>query len=201
MFPLEYNMNKFRPIISALSICALVGFITILSHMGYGHHITQGNLNKSIYTPKPTRLAVIYERTLDGKNDFLHLKIDTTYHTRGKNGYCYEVFCDHKISLYAFDGAYTDLNATNAACFIESSTHNSHKWIKTHEKKSILGYECLHALMNDGNISWEAWYSDALPHAPNLKRINSPRRGVILASCNSDNSYSIKARYIRHTTI
>ena len=191
-------MNKSRPTTILLSICALVGFITLLSHLGYGHHIIQGRINSLGDEPKPTRLAVIYERTLGDKNDFLHLKIDTTYHTRGKNGYCYEMFCDHKISLYAFNGTYTRLNIANAACFVEGATH---KWIKTDDKRSILNFECYHALMNDGNTSWEAWYSDALPHTPRHRHIDNPYKGLILAAHNSDDSYSIKARHIKHTTI
>ncbi len=197
MFSPKCNMNKRRIITPILSGCALASLALLLTHIGYGHAVT---LTKAIAatTPKPTQLTVIYERSQESKKDFIHLKIDTTYHSRGKNGYLYEIFCDHEISLYAFNEDYTPLKAKNGVCFIEGSER---KWLKTNDKKSILDYHCYHALMADDSSSWEAWYCDALPHRPDIARLSSHHKGLILAVRNNDNSYFLKAKHIKHTTI
>ena len=171
-----------------------------LSHIGYGEgHIAMfGNAHTTKNTPSPTRLSVIYERSYLGKCDFLHLKVDTTYHARGKNSYCYEVTCKHTVSLRSFDSEYTTLDITADNVFIKDITN---KQLNANELIQILGYPCHNAIIASNNISWEVWYSDALPHIQAIPYLNSQYKGFILAASNADKSYMLKARHIEHEII
>ncbi len=194
-------MNKLQKKNAILNIAIFVVCAIGLSFIGYGEGHIAVRTNSAYLaqnTPTHTHLSIIYEREYRGKCDLLHLEIDTTYHARGKKGYCYEVVCNDNVSLRSFDGEYTTLNISNGACFIEGSER---KWLKTNDKKSILDYHCDHALMADDSSSWEAWYCNALPHRPDIARLNSHHKGLILAVRNNDNSYFLKAKHIKHTTI
>lgn len=193
-------MNKLQHIISTSGVIILIVFAIYLSSIGYGEgHTAIYSEAKSLENiPSATQLSVVYDRTYLGKTDFLHLKVDTTYHTRGKNGYCYEITCNHEVSLSLFDGEYSPIKTTTDACFVEGSSRD---WMLIGGKKTILEYACNHALMATDDTTWEAWYSSTLPHTHDIARLNDRCKGLILAACNSDKSYMLKARYIKHKII
>ncbi len=192
------RLQRKNGIFSVLILAALaIGF----SLVGYGEGHTAMHieaLRHSENTPAPTRTSVIYERQYLGHTDLLHLEVDTTYHTRGKKGYRYETVCNNKVSLRSFDQGYVRLNAETESCFVEGGRY---KWLKVSDEKTILGYLCHHALVVDGDTSWEAWYCDALPHRPDIASLKSRQSGLILAACNSDKTYTLKAKNITHTII
>lgn len=192
-------MSHLQRISHTFGIIILLTAIFCLSRIGYGDgHIAMLRNTHVIGNTPPSQLSVIYERTYLGKCDFLHLKIDTTYHAKGKNGYCYEVTCNHTVSLRSFDTEYTTLDITPDKCFTDVATN---KLLKTNDIKQILGYSCYNTTIIKDNISWEAWYSDELPHIQNIPHLNSRYKGFILAACNAAKSYTLKARYIEHKII
>lgn len=193
-------MNKLQHIISTSGVIILVVFAIYLSSIGYGegHTAIYSEAKQIENIPSATQLSVVYDRTYLGKTDFLHLKVDTTYHTRGKNGYCYEITCNHEVSLSLFDGEYRPIKTTVDACFVEGGSRN---WMQIGGEKTILEYAYNHALMATDDATWEAWYSNTLPHTHDIDRLNDRYKGLILAACNSDKSYMLKARYIKHKTI
>lgn len=193
-------MNKLQHIISTLGVIILVVFAIYLSSIGYGegHTAIYSEAKQIENIPAATQLSVVYDRTYLGKTDFLHLKVDTTYHTRGKNGYCYEITCNHEVSLSLFDDEYSPIKTTTDACFVEGGSRN---WMLIGGEKTILEYACNHALIVTDDTTWEAWYCSTLPHTHDIDRLNDRYKGLILAACNSDKSYILKARYIKHKTI
>lgn len=194
------KMSKLHHITIWLGVIILAALAVGLSSVGYGSCQIEAKMEHSHgnKAPSPTHLSVIYERTNAGHSDLLHLKVDTTYHARGKRGYCYEFVCNHDISLFAFDGQYTALDIAPNRCFIAGGERN---WLKTNTKKSILGYECHNAQLISDNTLWEVWYSDALPHAPSIMPLTSRYKGIILAACNGSKTYTLKAINIRQTII
>ena len=193
-------MNKLQHIISTSGVIILIVFAIYLSSIGYGEgHTAIYSEAKSLENiPSATQLSIVYDRTYLGKTDFLHLKVDTTYHTRGKNGYCYEITCSYEVSLSLFDGEYNPIKTTTDACFVEGSSRD---WMLIGGEKMILEYACNHALMATDDTTWEAWYCSTLPHTHDIDRLNDRCKGLILAACNSDKSYMLKARYIKHKII
>ena len=169
-----------------------------LSHIGYGegHIAMHRNAHTAKNPPSPTRLSVIYERSYLGKCDFLHLKVDTTYHARGKNSYCYEVTCKHTVSLRSFDSEYTTLDITADNVFIKDITN---KQLNANELIQILGYPCHNAIIASNNISWEVWYSDALPHVQAGARTTDGLAGLILEVRNIEKQFTLKAVNISRT--
>lgn len=194
-------MNKLQHRHGLLSVIVVMALAVVFSFMGYGEgHVAMrtGATYRAQNAPAPTHLAVIYERQRCGKTDFLHLEVDTTYHTRGKNGYCYEIVCDNNVSVRSFDREYTALKACDDVCFIEGGAR---EWLPISGDKQILEYACNHALTADDDDSWEAWYCDALPHRPDIANLKCRQSGLILAACNSDKSYTLRATHIKHIII
>ena len=85
---------------------------------------------------KPSHLAVIYERTVEQRSDFLHLEIDTTYRAIGRHAFHYEMICDREITLRAFDGEYIDCSEIASNCFVFAE--NNRQWQIGNEQKQII---------------------------------------------------------------
>ncbi len=143
--------------------------------------------------PADERLTVIYERKVEGKADLLHLRVDTTYHARGKGGYQHEIVGKSRYSLRSFDGEYTDMSDAVAACFVM----DGREWKPTQEHgREIMGYacECVHVTLND--IHYRVWYTDALPHYHSSARVDDGMHHLILEAGDARGGYSLRAKYI-----
>lgn len=183
--------------ISAILAIIIAGGISLLCLIGYGHK-TAHIPHNPVEMPAQTHLSIIYERTQCDKSDFLHLKIDTTYHKRGKNSYLHEVVCNHNISLRAFDKEYSPLTVSADRCFVADgeflpTKHSSRRLIASHL--------CHSAIINNNGRNWAVWYSEALPYCHSNTKIKDKYRGVVLAAYNNDKSYALEARHITLTTI
>ena len=91
-----------------------------------------------------------------------------------------------------------EIREKNDNVFIKDITN---KQLNANELIQILGYPCHNAIIASNNISWEVWYSDALPHIQAIPYLNSQYKGFILAASNADKSYMLKARHIEHKII
>ena len=89
---------------------------------------------------QPSHLAVIYERRVKQRNDFLHLEVDTTYRAIGRHAFQYKMICDREMTLRAYDGAYIDCSDMAASCFVFAD--NNRKWQLAGEQKQIIDQKC-----------------------------------------------------------
>ncbi len=182
---------------SAIAIMLAVGHIFTIGY-GFGYDVISRaeiaieQATKDGY--QPSHLAVIYERNVGQRNDFLHLEIDTTYRAIGRNAFRYEMICDHEVSLRAFDGEYTDCSEIAANCFIFAD--NSRQWQISQERKLIIDQQCKLATINIDGQEYRAWYTTALPHCAKNARPNKIMRGLILEASNAVGSYTLKAKHI-----
>lgn len=187
-------MKSGKHIAIALLLLTAATALLYLCGIGYGYgHVALHNQENFVRTHKefkPEQLAITYQRTYDDHSDFLHFKIDTTYHKRGRANYLYEVVCDRKLSL-SLAGTSQSLPADKAAeCFIAGC---SRKWYLNDMKREILGQPCRYASSMDGSSVWEAWYCDDLPHVQAGARVTDDHRGVILELRNMAQQYTLKA--------
>lgn len=142
----------------------------------------------------PSQVDVIYERLSDNKQDFLHLKIDTTYHKIGKGNYTREVLCNREFSLREFDGSYNDCSDAVAHCFVEGDA--TRKWQSGEATKSIAGNNCYRAVTTFADKNWEAWYTTTLPHLAEGAKAKDLFEGLILEVRDAEGEYELKAKYI-----
>lgn len=143
---------------------------------------------------QPSHLAVIYERRVEQRNDFLHLEIDTTYHSIGRHAFQYKTICDREITLRAYDGAYIDCSDMAAACFVFAD--NNRKWQLAGEQKQIIYQKCKSATTNIDGEEYKAYYTLALPHCAVEAQPSQLYEGLILEAYDADGSYSLKAIHI-----
>ena len=179
-------------VIGAIAIIAM-----ILSHaftIGYG--IGTERRAKTMLVAQqakhytPSHLIIHYERQMNGQEDILRLKIDTTYRSIGKGAFRYEVICDRTVSLYS--SANEVFTADEAKrCFIYGSERS---WYELSGYKSIKGYDCLAAITTDN--AWQAWYTSQLPHCHADATTTDGLKGVILQVENKEKGYSLKATQI-----
>lgn len=184
--------------VMAMVICAMVAIgFTLSAGYGAGHSaISQQEIVANrVKQYEPSHVDVIYERTIGGQQDFLHLEIDTTYHTIGKGGYTREVLCNRDFSLRVFsDGKYHDCSDKVAQCFVESDAQI--KWQAAHDTKRIIAHECYKVVATNAEKAWEAWYTTSLPHLAKGARVTDNNSGVILEVRDTDEEYELKAKYI-----
>ena len=143
---------------------------------------------------QPSHVAVIYERTVEHRNDFLHLEIDTTYRAIGRHAFQYKMICDREITLRAYDGAYIDCSDMAASCFVFAD--NNRKWQPAGEQKQIIDQKCKSATTNIDGEEYKAYYTLALPHCAVEAQPSQLYEGLILEAYDADGSYSLKAIHI-----
>lgn len=143
---------------------------------------------------QPSHLAVIYERTVEQRNDFLHLEVDTTYRAIGRHAFQYKTICDREITLRAYDGAYIDCSDMAAACFVYAD--NNRKWQLAGEQKQIIDQKCKSATTSIDGEEYKAYYTLALPHCAVGAQPSQLYEGLILEAYDADGSYSLKAIHI-----
>ncbi|MBQ3197760.1 MAG: hypothetical protein IJB63_06535 [Alistipes sp.] len=143
---------------------------------------------------QPSHLAVIYERRVEQRNDFLHLEIDTTYRAIGRHAFQYKTICDREITLRAYDGAYIDCSDMAASCFVFAD--NNRKWQLAGEQKQIIDQKCKSATTSIDGEEYKAYYTLALPHCAVEAQPSQLYEGLILEAYDADGSYSLKAIHI-----
>lgn len=143
---------------------------------------------------QPSHVAVIYERTVEQRNDFLHLEIDTTYRAIGRHAFQYKMICDREITLRAYDGAYIDCSDMAASCFVFAD--NNRKWQLAGEQKQIIDQKCKSATTSIDGEEYKAYYTLALPHCAVEAQPSQLYEGLILEAYDTDGSYSLKAIHI-----
>lgn len=143
---------------------------------------------------QPSHVAVIYERTVEQRNDFLHLEIDTTYRAIGRHAFQYKTICDREITLRAYDGAYIDCSDMAASCFVFAD--NNRKWQLAGEQKQIIDQKCKSATTSIDGEEYKAYYTLALPHCAVEAQPSQLYEGLILEAYDADGSYSLKAIHI-----
>ena len=143
---------------------------------------------------QPSHVAVIYERTVEQRNDFLHLEIDTTYHSIGRHAFQYKMICDREITLRAYDGAYIDCSDMAASCFVFAD--NNRKWQLAGEQKQIIDQKCKSATTSIDGEEYKAYYTLTLPHCAVGAQPSQLYEGLILEAYDTDGSYSLKAIHI-----
>ncbi len=143
---------------------------------------------------QPSHVAVIYERTVEQRNDFLHLEIDTTYRAIGRHAFQYKMICDREITLRAYDGAYIDCSDMAASCFVFAD--NNRKWQLAGEQKQIIDQKCKSATTSIDGEEYKAYYTLALPHCAVEAQPSQLYEGLILEAYDADGSYSLKAIHI-----
>lgn len=192
----KYSFLKASSVLVIVITIAVVGFLLSAGY-GAGHSAIcqQEFMASQAKQYQPSQVDVIYERTIDGQQDFLHLEIDTTYHRRGKANYTREVVCDRDFSLRAFDGSYHDCSAFVAKCFVENE-EGQREWAEAKATKSIIGQECRRALATIDGKEWEAWYTLDLPLIANGAKATDAYKGLLLEVRDRENRYELKARYI-----
>lgn len=143
---------------------------------------------------QPSHLAVIYERRVEQRNDFLHLEIDTTYHSIGRHAFQYKMICDREITLRAYDGAYIDCSDMAVDCFVFAD--NNRKWQLAGEQKQIIDQKCKSATTSIDGEEYKAYYTLALPHCAVEAQPSQLYEGLILEAYDTDGYYSLKAIHI-----
>jgi GLPGLI family protein len=181
----------------ALFACIIFAAIYQTFSTGYGCadeiiYLSEQTLRNSP-TPAPEQLTVIYERQIGKSSDLLHLRIDTTYHQIGKGAYKHELRAEREYSLRSFDGTYTDMNDAVALCFVEGSREWQTEKMQQH---NVAGYNCQRATLTIGEMRYQAWYSDALPHLHQGAQGSDGQSGLILEAHSADMRYSLRAKYI-----
>lgn len=143
---------------------------------------------------QPSHLAVIYERRVEQRNDFLHLEVDTTYRAIGRHAFQYKTICDREMTLRAYDGAYIDCSDMAASCFVFAD--NNRKWQLAGEQKQIIDQKCKSATTSIDGEEYKAYYTLALPHCAVEAQPSQLYEGLILEAYDTDGSYSLKAIHI-----
>lgn len=182
---------------SAIAIMLAVGHIFTIGY-GFGYDaISRAEIAVKQATQdgyQPSYLAVIYERNIGQRNDFLHLEIDTTYRAIGRHAFQYKMICDREITLRAYDGAYIDCSDMAASCFVFAD--NNRKWQLAGEQKQIIDQKCKSATTDIDGEEYKAYYTLALPHCAVGAQASQLYEGLILEAYDTDGSYALKAIHI-----
>ena len=189
--------KKLFLVISAIALMLAIGHIFTI---GYGFaydaisrtEIALEQAKQNDY--KPSHLAVIYERKVEQRSDFLHLEVDTTYRAIGRHAFHYEMICDREMTLRAYDGAYIDCSEIAANCFVFAD--NNRQWLIGNGQKQIIDQKCQSATIDIDGQEYRAWYTTALPHCAKNARPDKMLEGLILEASNTDGSYTLKAKHI-----
>ena len=189
-------MSAKSALFAAVGAVICIAYIALSAGYGAGHAaISQQKLTaQQAKQYQPSQLDVIYERLSDNKQDFLHLKIDTTYHKIGKGNYTHEVLCSREFSLREVDGSYNDCSDAIAHCFVEGDADR--KWQSGEATKSIAGNNCYRVVTTFADKSWEAWYTTSLPHLAEDAKAKDHFEGLILEVRDANGEYELKAKYI-----
>lgn len=187
-----------RIYLTAAALAALVIIYQAVT-VGYGqadqiaYHAQQSAQASAL--PSDERLTVVYERMIGSDADLLHLRIDTTYHARGKGVYQHEIVGKRHYSLRSFDGAYTDMSDAAAACFVM----DGREWEAAQEHgRRIMDYDCKCMQVTLDGVPYRTWYAEALPHLhPEARAVDGYRR-LILEVRDAEGNYSLQAKYIEH---
>lgn len=178
------------------AIVAMIGF-TMMTGYGDGHMAIkqESAIAKNTMSYNDSQMDVIYERMMNGKQDWLHLTVDTTYHKVGKGDYTYKVLCNREFSLRAYDSGYEDWGNGYKHCFIEGE--GVKEWRVTSEQaKSFLGYETRVAEYWSNENRWQVHYTEMLPSVEQGATPTDSYRGLILEATDQGGEYRIKAKYI-----
>ena len=183
-----------------IGILALVAIISVTMLTGYGDgHLAlkkQSEIAQKAKSYKDSQVDVIYERTMGGKQDWLHLEIDTTYHKVGKGNFTYKILCNREFTLRAYDSQYEDWGNAYKHCFIEGEGEK--EWnLASKEPIKLLGYEALGATMTTQDNGWRVWYTEELPHIEDGATSKDSYKGLILEAIDSRGEYHLKAKYIK----
>ena len=182
-----------------IALIASIIFVAIYQTFSTGYgcadeivYLSEQTLRNSP-TPAPECLTVIYERQICGRNDMLHLRIDTTYHQIGKGAYKHELRAKREYSLRSFDGTYTDMSDVVALCFVEGG----HTWQQDKKQMhNVTGYKCRKATAAIEGKHYQAWYSNTLPHLQEGAQTSDNYRGLILEAQSADARYTLRAKYV-----
>ena len=184
-------------VISAIALMLAIGHIFTIGY-GFGYdaisrtEIALEQAKQNDY--KPSHLAVIYERTVEQRSDFLHLEVDTTYRAIGRHAFQYKMICDREMTLRAYDGAYIDCSDMAASCFVFAD--NNRKWQLAGEQKQIIDQKCKSATTDIDGEKYKAYYTLALPHCAVGAQASQLYEGLILEAYDTDGSYALKAIHI-----
>ena len=183
-----------------IGILALVAIISVTMLTGYGDgHLAlkkQSEIAQKAKSYNDSQVDVIYERTMGGKQDWLHLEVDTTYHKVGKGNFTYKTLCNREFTLRAYDSQYEDWGNAYKHCFIESEGEK--EWnLAPKEPIKLLGYEVLGATMTSQDNGWRVWYTEELPHIEDGATSKDSYKGLILEAMDSRGEYHLKAKYIK----
>ena len=143
---------------------------------------------------QPSHIAVIYERKVEQRNDFLHLEIHTTYRAIGRHAFQYKMICDRELTLRAYDGTYIDCSDMAASCFVFAD--NNRKWQLAGEQKQIIDQKCKSATTDIDGEEYKAYYTMALPHCAVGAQASQLYEGLILDAYDTYGSYALKAIHI-----
>lgn len=191
-----------RKVVAKMALMAVVGVALYVASFALmaGYGVGHASISQQEYIAQqakqylPSQLDVIYERLSDNKQDFLHLKIDTTYHKIGKGSYTREVLCHREFLLREFDGSYNDCSDAVAHCFVEGD--KAREWRSGEATKSIVGNNCYRVVTTFADKSWEAWYTTSLPHLAEGAKAKDLFEGLILEVRDAEGEYELKAKYI-----
>ncbi|MBQ6989330.1 MAG: hypothetical protein IJN45_09335 [Alistipes sp.] len=183
--------------LSTIVLLFVIGHIFTIGY-GFGYDAIS-RTDKAVEQAKqsgyqPSHLAVIYERRVEQRNDFLHLEVDTTYRAIGRHAFQYKMICDREITLRAYDGAYIDCSDMAASCFVFAD--NNRKWQLAGEQKQIIDQKCKSATTSIDGEEYKAYYTLALPHCAVEAQPSQLYEGLILEAYDADGSYSLKAIHI-----
>ncbi len=183
-------------LIGVVGLVVGIAIFVLSTGYGVGHAAIshQKMVAQQVKQYLPSQVDVIYERLSDNKQDFLHLKIDTTYHKIGKGNYTREVLCNREFSLREFDGSYNDCSDAVAHCFVEGDA--TRKWQSGEATKSIAGNNCYRVVTTFAGKNWEAWYTTTLPHLAEGAKAKDLFEGLILEVRDAEGEYELKAKYI-----
>ena len=193
---MKIALPKFSTILF-LTVVSAIAYCIFSAGYGVGHLALreQAMLSKAGVQYCDSHVDVIYERTIAGKQDWLHLEIDTTYHKIGKGNFTYQTLCNRTYSLRGYDSEYENWGNGYKHCFIEGLSE--HKWSALpHSPTRLLGYEVQKALSSDGTSQWEAWYTNELPEVAEGAQCQDNFRGLILHLSDKRSRYTLEAKHI-----
>lgn len=190
--------SRHSQISTSLWLAGIIALASIVISLGYGSgRMTMGRMQQAIAEAKhyPSgHLSIVYERTSEEKNDFVHLRIDTTYRQIGKAAYNHQIVCERTYSLREFDADYADMSDAVGALFVEGE--QSHKWQQSAGKRQVMDYECRRAIATIEGRRYEVWYTDQLPYSTRGAVERDQNRGLILEVYSDEADYSLRIKNV-----
>lgn len=188
---------SFRHISTGFVITVVAALFAYTYRTGYGigHMAVNAGSSTVQEAIAHSTLDVIYERTENGRSDFLHLQVDTAYNARGKGSFRMRPTCSRTMAIRSFDGKYRPTGIAPTGCFVENGS-GTPQWRDTGTTRRIMGYDCRCAEASFNGRTWQVWYTDRLPYCADGITPADGSRGLILEACAANDSYSLKVRYI-----